>query len=122
MDRLTGSQARAARAMLAWSVRQLAQKCDISDSSIRRIEASFDVPEKVSLETLLRLKEFYEGRGFRFFRDDAGPGVQWRRKERRTSRDRRGSGDGGPIEAATIAGDVLSSVPMVLYPNLAMLA
>lgn len=93
MDKLTGSQARAARAMLAWSVRRLAQQSEISDSSIRRIEASFDVPEKVSLDTLTRLKEFYESRGFRFFRDESGPGVQWRRTERR-SVDRRGGGSG----------------------------
>lgn len=92
MDKLTGSQARAARAMLAWSVRRLAQQCEISDSSIRRIEASFDVPE-VSLDTLTKLKEFYESRGFRFFRDESGPGVQWRRSSR-SSIDRRGGGSG----------------------------
>ena len=81
--------------MLMWSVRQLALQCSISESSIRRIEAAFDVPEKVSLETLLSLKEFYEGRGFRFFGDDDGLGVQWRRSERRSGADRRGSGSDG---------------------------
>lgn len=93
-----------ARAALAWSVRQLAQKCSISESSIRRIEAEFGVPEKVSLETLLSLKEFYEGRGFRFFRDDGGPGVQWRRRDRRTGADRRGGGS-GDVEAARLGPD-----------------
>lgn len=93
MDRLTGSQARAARAMLMWSVRQLAQQCAISESSIRRIEAGFDRPEKVSLETLIKLHDFYVGRGFTFFRDERGAAVAWQRKERRSGADRRG-GDG----------------------------
>src|SRR4051812_44042651 len=89
MDRLTGSQARAARAMLMWSVRQLAQQSSISGSSIRRIEAAFGVPENVTLDLLMRIREFYEGKGFRFtFDDEDGPGVTWRRKERRRA-DRR---------------------------------
>lgn len=120
MDRLTGSQARAARAMLTWSVRQLAQQSGISDSSIRRIEAAFGEPEKVSLDILAKLREFYEGRGFRFIWDDThGPGVQWRRKERRSARDRRGSGDGGPVEACADMSDILTVIPLVFYPNLA---
>jgi transcriptional regulator with XRE-family HTH domain len=40
--------------MLMWSVRQLAQQSGISDSSIRRIEAAFGVPENVTLDLLMR--------------------------------------------------------------------
>jgi transcriptional regulator with XRE-family HTH domain len=88
---ITRVPSRAARAMLMWSVRQLAQQSGISESSIRRIEAEFGVPENVTLDLLMRLREFYEGKGFRFtFDDEDGPGVTWRRKERRRCRSPRG--------------------------------
>jgi transcriptional regulator with XRE-family HTH domain len=91
MNRLHGCQARAARAMLSWSVRQLAQASGISDSSIRRIEASFGVPDTVTLDLLDKLLKFFEGRGFKFAWDENdGPGVFWRRQvERRSGSDRR---------------------------------
>jgi transcriptional regulator with XRE-family HTH domain len=105
--RLQSWQARAARSSLGWSVRQLAQQSGISESSIRRIESEFGVPENVTLDMLTRLREFYEGKGFTFtFEPD--PGVTWRRKERRKG-DRRGS-DGGPIEASRIGPDGLPDV------------
>jgi transcriptional regulator with XRE-family HTH domain len=96
--------------MLTWSVRQLAQQSGISESSIRRIESEFGVPENVTLDLLTRLREFYEGKGFTFtFEPD--PGVTWRRKERRRG-DRRGPG-GGDMEAAGIVTDVIAVIPMV---------
>jgi transcriptional regulator with XRE-family HTH domain len=91
--RLTGSQARAARAMLTWSVRQLAHHSGISDSSIRRIESVFGVPDNVTLDLLEKLQTYFEGRGFRFmWHDEFGSGLYWRRAERRHSRR---SGDPG---------------------------
>lgn len=97
--RLTGCQARAARAMLSWSVRQLAQNSGISDSSIRRIESVFGVPDNVTLDLLEKLQAYFESRGFRFAWDDIdGPGVYWRRRvERRSGKDRRGSSNGDPF-------------------------
>jgi transcriptional regulator with XRE-family HTH domain len=85
-----------------WSVRRLAKASGISESSIRRIESGFGVPENVTLDLLVRLREFYEGKGFVFIWNDDAPGVQWRKKERRRGPpDRRGSG-GGPVEAARV--------------------
>lgn len=97
INSLSGCQARAARAMLMWSVRQLAQASGVSDSSIRRIEAGFGTPENVSIELLIRLRTYYEGRGFHFiFEHEHGPGVQWKRNERRRgAADRRGGS--GPV-------------------------
>lgn len=88
--------------MLMWSIRQLAEASGISESSIRRIESDFGVPNNVTLDLLVRLREFYEGKGFSFLFDDLkGPGLQWRRQERRRGTgDRRGSG-GGSIEASS---------------------
>jgi hypothetical protein len=81
--------------MLTWSVRQLATKCKISDSSIRRIEVGFGVPENVSLDLRARLQSYFESRGFTFtWSDQDGPGVSWNRSGRRERRngilDRRG--------------------------------
>lgn len=76
--------------MLGWSIQQLAAKSKISQSSIRRIEATFGVPEGVTLDLLVRLQEYFEGRGFVFTWDDrAGPGVQWGRYPGRRVGDRR---------------------------------
>jgi transcriptional regulator with XRE-family HTH domain len=103
--------------MLMWSVRQLAQQSGISESSIRRIEAEFGVPETVTLDLLMRLREFYEGKGFTFtFEPD--PGVSWRRKERRIG-DRCGSGGGGMIEAAAIVAEVIAVIPWVFRSRFA---
>jgi transcriptional regulator with XRE-family HTH domain len=98
--------------MLMWSVRQLATASGISDSSIRRIESEFGVPENVSLDLLERLREFYEGKGFRFI-FDPDPGVAWHKKERRrNANDRRGGGGGGGSMKLDDA-DLLASVPWV---------
>jgi hypothetical protein len=79
-DRLTACQARAARAMLKWPIEHLAKKAKISVSSIRRIEASFGVPDNVTLDMLAYLQEYFESRGFIFsWADEAGPGVHWPR-------------------------------------------
>lgn len=65
--------------MLMWSIRELSRESEISESSIRRIESGFGVPENVSLDLLVKLREFFEGRGFLFaWNDNKGPGVYWR--------------------------------------------
>lgn len=88
---LTACQARAARAMLSWSVRQLAAKAKISDSSIRRIEVGFGVPENVTLDLRMKLQEYFVSRGFVFEWDDVrGPGVYYRRPTRVTHNRRAG--------------------------------
>lgn len=93
-------QARAARAILMWSVRRLAAKSKISDSSIRRIETSNSTEPGVSIDLLVRLQQFFESQGFTFTWDQtAGPGVSCRRnpgrwKERRVGERRRAGGTG----------------------------
>jgi uncharacterized membrane protein len=80
-------------------VRQLAQQCAISESTIRRIEAAYDKPEKVQLETIIKLHEFYVSRGFSFFHDERGIAVAWRRNDRRASSGERRGGGSGEVEA-----------------------
>lgn len=87
IEALTACQARGARAMLNWSVRQLAARARISDSSIRRIEIGFGVPENVTLDLRVKLQEYFEGKGFKFKWDpDLGPGVFWNRQATRAER------------------------------------
>lgn len=65
--------------MLSWTIRQLCDQADISESSIRRVEAGFGVPENVSGDLLEKLQDFFEDRGFVFdWNDNNGPGVYWR--------------------------------------------
>jgi transcriptional regulator with XRE-family HTH domain len=76
--------------MLTWSVRQLAQNSGISDSSVRRIESVFGVPDTVTLDLLEKLQAYFETKGFKFRWDENdGPGVYWRRPGRAERRNRR---------------------------------
>jgi len=87
IDVLTACQARAARAMLNWSVRKLAIRSKISDSSVRRIEVGFGAPENVTIDLCVKLRAYFESRGFHFtFDDTIGPGVSWNRAATRAER------------------------------------
>ncbi len=93
VEALTACQARGARAMLNWSVRTLAERAKVSDSSIRRIEVGYGVPESVTLDLRVRLQDFFEAKGFVFtWVSEHGPGVAWKRPGR-TGEMRRRSGD-----------------------------
>lgn len=67
---LTPRQARAARAVLKLSVRELVDVCNVSSASIRRIE---DGVEGVSLDLKMKLQRYYETQGLEFIID----GVRW---------------------------------------------
>ena len=78
--------------MLMWSIKHLAKSSKISESTIRRIETGFEVPDGVTLDMLERLKAYFESRGFVFtWTEDAGPGIQWNKYPSRRKNDRRGS-------------------------------
>jgi len=84
---LTAPQARGARAMLDWSVQKLAEKSKISTSSIQRIETGFGVPANVTLDMLVKLRGYFESKGFTFtLNDTIGPGVSWKRHRGRAER------------------------------------
>lgn len=80
--------------MLAWSVRQLASKSKVSDSSIRRIGIGFGVPENVTLDLRARLQTYFESRGFVFMcSENLGAGVHWNRQINRAGKPARRAGD-----------------------------
>jgi hypothetical protein len=75
---LTACQVRGARAMMMKSVRQFAKESGVSDSSIRRVESTYGVPDNVTADLLLKLQAHLERKGFKFTWDDDGsPGVCW---------------------------------------------
>jgi transcriptional regulator with XRE-family HTH domain len=74
---ITGSQIRAAKALLDWTGNDLASKAGVSLSSIRRVEALDDVPKNVSVNTMLNIQKALEQAGVEFIgTPDHQPGVR----------------------------------------------
>lgn len=76
---LTGSQVRAAKAMLGWSGADLAQKAGVSLSSVRRIVAHDGIPEDQSMRIILAVKSALEKAGIEFIgTPEDRPGVRFK--------------------------------------------
>lgn len=78
---LTGSQIRAARALLKWSGQDLAERCGVSYPAIQRAERVDDMPN-MQTKNLLAIKAALEAGGCQFldgpYSGDGGPGVRLR--------------------------------------------
>jgi PAS domain S-box-containing protein len=73
---LTGAQIRAARGILNWSVRDLAEKSEVSGSTIRRLEET-DGPAAPTEEAISPLRTALEKAGIEFLFPPAGePGLR----------------------------------------------
>jgi transcriptional regulator with XRE-family HTH domain len=75
---ITGAQIRAARAFLNWSVRDLAERCGVSESAISRAEKVNDIPgmQRRNIEAIrMALEsqgiEFINSSGLKIHRRDA---------------------------------------------------
>ena len=74
---ITGMQVRAAKALIRWSGADLAQKANVSLSSIRRIEAFDGLPDSASVKVLNSVQKALESAGIEFIgTPDDGPGVR----------------------------------------------
>ncbi len=74
---ITGSQVRAAKAMIKWSGETLANNAGIAISTIRRIEAVDGVLPNASIKTLEAVKKALEFAGVEFIgTPDHQPGVR----------------------------------------------
>jgi DNA-binding Xre family transcriptional regulator len=73
---LTSDQIRAARALVRWSARELAEKAGISLPTVQRLEAATGVPS-TSVQTLLSIKAALEKAGVEFT-NGGTPGVRLR--------------------------------------------
>jgi transcriptional regulator with XRE-family HTH domain len=76
---LTGSQIRAARALLGWKITELAEKAGISYAAVQRAEAVNSVPN-MQVRNLAAIKTAFEKAGIVFIDGDyagrGGPGVR----------------------------------------------
>ena len=73
---LTSEQIKMARAALGWSIDVLAEKTSISSRTIKRIEATFGIPNATAANLKL-IKQTLEQAGVEFIGSvDDGPGVR----------------------------------------------
>ena len=79
---ITTRQAKAARALLAWSQEELAQASGVSVPTVKRLE-SVDGPLGGRADTAEKLRTALEAAGVIFIEENGeGPGVRLRRKTR----------------------------------------
>ncbi len=75
---ITSAQIRAARGLLNWSRKDLAEKSGVSFASMMRLE-SFDGVPSSNVKTLDALKKAVEQSGVEFIgTPQSGAGVKWR--------------------------------------------
>ena len=76
---LSACQIRAARAMMGWSVDELARRSGVSEKTVRRMEKVWGVPNATA-ETFAKVQACFEAEGFEFLPDTGGkigPGIRW---------------------------------------------
>ncbi|NBC33971.1 MAG: helix-turn-helix domain-containing protein [Alphaproteobacteria bacterium] len=73
---MTRAQIRAARGLLSWSQRVLADRSGVSEATIKRMEAG-DAPLQGRYDTVARLRRAFEEAGVVFLSENGGgPGVR----------------------------------------------
>ena len=83
---LTSSQLRAARALLHWPARELAQRADVHIATVQRMESGNGLV-RGTVQTLAKIQDALEDAGVEFTSDNDYPGV--RLNIRPQARDRR---------------------------------
>jgi hypothetical protein len=78
---ISGAQVRAARALVGWTVHELARRSVVSIGTVHLIEGSDGLPS-TSREHLAAIQDSLEAVGIEFLDGDA-PGVRLRPKKRR---------------------------------------
>ena len=77
---ITSDQIRAARALLRWSGKELAEKSGIGFSTLMRLEDLQGVPG-TQVKTLDAIKKSFEAAGIEFIgTPESGAGVRWKEK------------------------------------------
>ena len=78
---ITSDQIRAARALLRWSGKDLAEKTGLGFSTLMRLEVLEGVPS-AQAKTLETIQKAFESAGVEFIGSpEDGPGVRWRVKK-----------------------------------------
>ncbi len=77
---ITSGQIKAARALIGWTARELAQRAEIGFSTLIRLESEEGVPSS-NVRTLEAIKKAFEDAGIEFIGEpNQGAGVRWRLK------------------------------------------
>ncbi len=75
---VTSDQIRAARSLLRWTGKELAEKSGVGFSTLMRLEAEEGVPN-AQAKTLEALRKAFEDAGVEFIgTPESGAGVKWR--------------------------------------------
>ncbi len=75
---ITSGQIKAARGLIGWTARQLAEKAEIGFSTLIRLESEEGVPSS-HVKTLRAIKESFEKAGIEFIgTPESGAGVRWK--------------------------------------------
>lgn len=78
---LISDQIRAARALLRWSVRQLAEKTSAHVTTVQRMEGG-DGPVGGMVQTLAKVQHVLEHEGVEFTAQNGGSGVRLKKRRR----------------------------------------
>jgi transcriptional regulator with XRE-family HTH domain len=75
---ITSGQIKAARGLIGWTARELAEKAAIGFSTLIRIESADGVPSS-NVKTLAAIKNAFEEAGLEFIgTPQSGAGVRWK--------------------------------------------
>ena len=74
---LTSEQIRAARGLLRWSGRELAQRAGVHIATVQRMERRED-PVHGTVESLRKVQQALEAAGVEILTENGGPGVRLR--------------------------------------------
>ncbi len=84
---LTSQQIRAARGLLRWSARELAERAGVHITTVQRMERS-DSTIRSMATTVAKVERALEAEGVDFLADNGGPGVRLKKRPRRDARRR----------------------------------
>ena len=82
---LTADQLRAARALIRWSARRLAERAGVHVATVQRMERS-QGPIRGNVSSLLKVKGALESAGVEFLADGESRGVRLRNDARERTR------------------------------------
>lgn len=79
---ITGSQIRAARALLRWSAERLAEEAKLGVATIRRADAADDAVPALTAANLETIQRVLESAGIQFVPENGGgAGVRFRERQ-----------------------------------------
>ncbi len=82
---LTAQQIRAARGLLRWSARELAERAGVHLTTVQRMERSEDTLRSTA-RTVAKVERALEAEGDDFLPDNGGLGVRLKKRRRRGAR------------------------------------